>query len=161
MAQSCGRRHFLTDFKGKMESRWGYSESPIIDGGNLICTPCGNSAVMVALNKKTGEHLWSAEMPTAIGDRGHDGAGYSSIVIGQITGRKQYVQLTGRGVIGVDSESGDLLWTYNRIANGVANIPTPIVKGVLWKWSQSGTSNLFEHDEWRICMGAGSRSRYW
>ena len=129
MAQSCGRRHFLTDFKGKMESRWGYSESPIIDGGNLICTPCGNSAVMVALNKKTGEHLWSAEMPTAIGDRGHDGAGYSSIVIGQITGRKQYVQLTGRGVIGVDSESGDLLWTYNRIANGVANIPTPIVKG--------------------------------
>jgi outer membrane protein assembly factor BamB len=123
------KKHFLTDFKGKMESGWGYSESPIIDGGNLICTPGGNSAVMVALNKKTGEHLWSAEMPTAIGDRGHDGAGYSSIVIGQITGRKQYVQLTGRGVIGVDSESGDLLWTYNRIANGVANIPTPIVKG--------------------------------
>ena len=51
------KKHFLTDFKGKMESRWGYSESPIIDGGNLICTPGGNSAVMVALNKKTGEHI--------------------------------------------------------------------------------------------------------
>ena len=32
-------------------------------------------------------------------------------------------------MIGVDSVSGDLLWTYNRIANDVANIPTPIVKG--------------------------------
>ena len=123
------RKHLPTDFNGKMESGWGYSESSIIDGDNLICTPGGNSAVMVALNKKTGEHLWSAEMPAAIGERGHDGAGYSSIVIGQIAGRKQYVQLTGRGVIGVDSVSGDLLWTYNRIANDVANIPTPIVKG--------------------------------
>ena len=123
------RKHFPTDFKGKMESGWGYSESSIVDGDNLICTPGGNSAVMVALNKRTGEHLWSAEMPAVIGDRGHDGAGYSSIVIGQIAGRKQYVQLTGRGVIGVDSENGNLLWTYNRIANGVANIPTPIVKG--------------------------------
>ena len=123
------RKHFPTDFKGKMESGWGYSESSVVDGDNLICTPGGNSAVMVALNKRTGEHLWSAEMPVDIGDRGHDGAGYSSIVIGQIAGRKQYVQLTGRGVIGVDSENGDLLWTYNRIANGVANIPTPIVKG--------------------------------
>ena len=118
-----------TDFKGKMESGWGYSESSIVDGDNLICTPGGNSAVMVALDKRTGEHLWSAEMPAVIGDRGHDGAGYSSIVIGQIAGRKQYVQLTGRGVIGVDSENGNLLWIYNRIANGVANIPTPIVKG--------------------------------
>ena len=60
------KKHFLTDFKGKMESGWGYSESPIIDGGNLICTPGGNSAVMVALNKKTGEHLSSVEMPAVL-----------------------------------------------------------------------------------------------
>ena len=68
-------------------------------------------------------------MPAVIGERGHDGAGYSSIVIGRIAGRKQYVQLTGHGVIGVNSVSGDLLWTYNRIASDVTNIPTPIVKG--------------------------------
>ena len=67
-------------------------------------------------------------MPEVIGEKGQDGAGYSSIVIGQIAGHKQYIQLTGRGVIGVDSENGDLLWIYNRIANDVANIPTPIVK---------------------------------
>ena len=80
--------------------RLGYSESSIVDGDNLICTLDG-----------------------------YGSAGYSSIIIGGITGRKQYVQLTGRGVVGVDSEHGDLLWIYNRIANDVANTPTPIVKG--------------------------------
>ena len=123
------QRNFPTDFKGRMESGWGYSESPVIDGDNLICTPGGNSAVMVALNKVTGELIWSAEMPATVGDRGQDGAGYSSIVISEIAGRKQYVQLTGRGVLGVDAASGKLLWFYNRIANSTANIPTPIVKG--------------------------------
>ena len=123
------QRNFPSDFKGRMESGWGYSESPVIDGDKLICTPGGNSAVMVALNKTSGELLWSAEMPASIGDRGQDGAGYSSIVISEIAGRKQYVQLTGRGVIGVDAEAGNLLWFYNRIANSTANIPTPIVKG--------------------------------
>ena len=120
--------NFPTDFKGRMESGWGYSESPVIDGDNLVCTPGGNSAVMVALNKSSGELQWSAEMPVSTGNRGHDGAGYSSIVISKIAGRKQYIQLTGRGVIGVDAESGNLLWIYNRIANGTANIPTPIIK---------------------------------
>lgn len=123
------QRNFPTDFKGRMESGWGYSESPVIDGDNLICTPGGNSAVMVALNKVTGELIWSAEMPATAGDRGQDGAGYSSIVISEIAGRKQYIQLTGRGVLGVDAASGKLLWLYNRIANSTANIPTPIVKG--------------------------------
>ena len=121
-------KDFSKDFEGQMESGWGYSESVIIDGENLICTPGGNSAVLVALNKKTGDLIWKTKMPEVIGEKGQDGAGYSSIVIGQIAGHKQYIQLTGRGVIGVDSENGDLLWIYNRIANDVANIPTPIVK---------------------------------
>ncbi len=30
---------------------------------------------------------------------------------------------------GVSAADGKLLWTYNRVANGTANIPTPIVKG--------------------------------
>ncbi|HUS38284.1 MAG: PQQ-binding-like beta-propeller repeat protein [Pirellulales bacterium] len=41
---------------------------------------------------------------------------------------KQYVQLAGRGLIGVRADDGKLLWTYNRIANGTANIPTPLVR---------------------------------
>ena len=63
-----------------------------------------------------------------IGDKGKDGAGDSSIVISHGAGVKQYVQLVGRGVISVRASDGKFLWGYNPIANGVANIPTPIVQ---------------------------------
>jgi hypothetical protein len=42
---------------------------------------------------------------------------------------KQYVTLVGRGIVSVDAASGKLLWSYNNVANGTANIPTPIVSG--------------------------------
>ena len=42
---------------------------------------------------------------------------------------RQYVQLMGRGVVGVAAKDGKFLWGYNRVANGTANIPTPLVHG--------------------------------
>ena len=123
------QKDFPKDFGGSMMSGWGYSESPLVDGDRLVCTPGAKGAVVVALNKKTGETIWTSAMPDDIGGRGKDGAGYSSIVISHAAGVKQYVQLTGRGVISMDAENGKQLWSYNRIANGTANIPTPLVKG--------------------------------
>ena len=38
-----------------------------------------------------------------------------------------YVTLVGKGAIGVDAQTGKLLWHYNRVANGTAVIPTPLV----------------------------------
>ena len=122
------RKSFRDDFGGKMMSGWGYSESPLLDGDKLICTPGSQRAVLAALDKKSGREIWSTPAPGGIGDRGGDGAGYSSPVISNAADKKQYVQLTGRGIISVDAETGAVLWTYNKIANGTANIPTPIVK---------------------------------
>lgn len=121
------QKNFEKDFGGKMMSSWGFSESPLIDGDRLLCTPGGNDAMIVALDKRTGETLWKSSVPP-IGDKGGDGAGYSSIVISHACGVKQYVQMTGRGVISVDAKDGTFLWGYNKVANGTANIPTPIVK---------------------------------
>ncbi len=122
------KKNFGRDFGGKMMSGWGFSESPLVDGDRLVCTPGANDAMIVALDKMTGNTIWKAAMPPNVGPQGGDGAGYSSIVISHAAGVKQYVQLIGRGVIGVRAENGEMLWGYNRIANGTANIPTPIVK---------------------------------
>jgi len=122
------RKSFSRDFGGKMMSMWGYSESPLIDGDRLICTPGSESAVMAALNKNTGEVIWTSRMPYG-GRRGKDGAGYSSIVISNAGGVKQYVTMIGRGVIGVNADNGKLLWGYDQVANTTANVPTPIVSG--------------------------------
>ena len=79
--------------------------------------------MLVALDKKTGAEIWSTKNPD-----GKAGAGYSSIVISNAANVKQYVQLVGQGLIGVSAENGKLLWNYNRIANSIANISTPLVR---------------------------------
>lgn len=122
------RKKMDADFGGQMMSVWRWSESPLVDGDRLVCTPGMPDAVMVALNKMTGELLWKATMPE-LGPAGRDGAGYTSIVAADIDGVRQYVTIVGRGAIGVEAETGKFLWGYNRIANDVANITSPIVRG--------------------------------
>lgn len=121
------QKNYGKDFGGKMMSSWGFSESPLVDGNSLICTPGGSDALLASLDKTTGEVIWKTKDPGNLGEKGTDGAGYASIVAATIGGVKQYITLVGRGVIGVDATSGELLWSYNAVANGTANIPTPIV----------------------------------
>ncbi|MCA9266866.1 MAG: PQQ-like beta-propeller repeat protein [Planctomycetales bacterium] len=116
------------DWGGKMMSGWGFAESPLVDGPWVLCTPGGSDAMIVALDKMTGEEIWKSAQGE-FGGKGKDGAGYSSIVVSQGAGVKQYVQLTGRGVIGVRASDGKFLWGYNEVANTTANIPTPVVSG--------------------------------
>jgi outer membrane protein assembly factor BamB len=115
----------FNDWGGKMMSGWGFSESPLLDGEHVLCTPGGPEAMMVCLQKETGDEVWRCKL----NGEGREGAGYSSIVISEAAGVKQYIQLVGRGLIGVRASNGEHLWTYDRIANGVANIPTPIPNG--------------------------------
>jgi len=118
------RKNLKTDFEGKKADGWGYSESVLVDGDRLICTPGGEKNTMVALDKKSGKLVWSAVRPE---DRG---AGHASIVISEVGGKKVYVQTTGGGASGVQASDGKLLWSYE-IDKTTAVAPTPIVRGDL------------------------------
>jgi len=107
---------------------WKFAESPLVDGDKMIVTPGHIEAMMIALDKKTGEEIWRTQ-GSRIGPIGADGAAYSSAVVSEAGGVRQYVQLVGRGLISVDAETGKMLWGYNRVANDIANISTPIVRG--------------------------------
>lgn len=120
------RKDFAADFGGQMMSGWGYSESPLIDGEAVIVVPGGKDAMLVSLNKKTGDVIWKAATPD-MGKRGKDGAGYTGAIVSNGGGVKQYITLVGRGLISVRAADGKVLWTYNDVANGTANIPTPLV----------------------------------
>ena len=108
-------------FGGEKAEMWGYSESVLIDGDRLICTPGGPKNTMVALDKMTGEKVWSNSREN---DRG---AGHSSIVISKIGETKVYVQMTGSGAMGVRADDGKILWTWD-IEKTTAVIPTPIIR---------------------------------
>lgn len=122
------KTNFVQDFGGGVPG-WGYSESPLVDGDRLIATPGSADAGIVAFDKRTGEIVWKAKLPQSIAGGGHGGAGYASVVISHGGGIKQYVQLMGGGAIGVAADTGRVLWEYPRIANGTANIPTPLIEG--------------------------------
>ena len=121
-------KNFRDDLGGGKNPGWKYSESLLVDGDKLLCTPGGRNAVIAALNKKNGELIWKSSMPD-IGRKGKDEAGYSSIVVAETGGIQQYVQLTNKGLIGVDAKDGRFLWGYNKIANRTANISTAVVHG--------------------------------
>jgi outer membrane protein assembly factor BamB len=125
------QRDLVADFGGSMMMakgtyNWKFSESPLVDGNRVVVTPGSKNAAIVALDKKTGDEIWRTKIPDR-GEKGLDGAGYSSVVITEAGGIRQYVQLIGRGLIGVEAKTGRFLWGYNPVANHVANIPTPIV----------------------------------
>jgi outer membrane protein assembly factor BamB len=123
-------RRSLTREYGARTPGWMFAESPLVDGDRVLVSPGTRQAAMVALDAMTGREIWRTAAPS-LGRQGVDGPEYSSIVISNGAGVKQYVRLLGRGVIGVRASDGQLLWSYNRVVNGTANIPTPVVNGNL------------------------------
>jgi outer membrane protein assembly factor BamB len=108
---------------GGIPGTWAYAESPLVDGDLVVVTPGGTEATLLALNKVTGAVVWKAAVP------GGDAAGYASALVLNHAGRKQYVQFTGKGIVGVDARTGQFLWRYDEPSKGPANIPMPVASG--------------------------------
>lgn len=112
-------RATMKDLGGRTPN-WGYTESVLVDGTLVLCTPGGTKGAMAALDKMTGKVLWQS---TGFTDPAH----YSSIVPARINGTHQYVQRTEKSVVGIAAKDGKLLWQTD-FPGRTAVIPTPIVK---------------------------------
>jgi outer membrane protein assembly factor BamB len=97
---------------------WGYTWSPLVDGNQLICYPGGPKGSLAALDTKTGAVIWRSE---GLVER----ASYSSPIVAEIEGVRQYVVLHNAGVSGVSAKDGKTLWNWENAYPDVA-IPTPI-----------------------------------
>ena len=116
------QKSLRADFDGK-PGEWAYSESPLVDGDVVVCTPGGKDATLVALDKKSGDVVWKSQVSEG------DDAAYASITITEHGGVKQYVQFLAKGVVGVDAKTGKVLWRYDQTAkDSPANIPTPLAE---------------------------------
>ena len=112
------RRNILEDFGGK-NPNWLISESPLIDGNRLIVTPGGRDASVVALDKMTGETIWTSEGLS-------DQAGYSSCIVAEIDGIRLIMAFTSRAAVGLRASDGVVMWRYEPVANRTANVATPV-----------------------------------
>ncbi len=131
--QEVWKQNILTAY-GAQNIQWGISESPLIDQEKVICTPGGNTATMVALNKLSGAPIWLAKVP------GNPKAGYASAIIAVIHGRKQYINFCHNGLLSIDAGNGRPIWGDDSAANGTANCSSAIaVKNAVFYASGYGT----------------------
>ncbi len=161
------KRNLIEEFGGALMKAmgrvdWKYAESPLVDDGKVIVTPGGKDALLVALNAQNGKEVWRTPAGAIPGEKGRDGAGYSSVVVSNAAGVKQYVQLVGRGVLGVDAKSGKQLWSYNKVANDVANISTPLIDGDhVFVSTGYGTGSALLHISKKDGKQLQAREVYW
>ncbi len=95
----------VLDRFGAKNITWQLAESVLIDGDRVICTPGGTEALVAALNKNTGETVWTAKLPD-------DRASYCTPIIANHNGHRILLTGTARNIIGVDPDSGKLLWSF-------------------------------------------------
>ena len=110
---------------------WGHSESPLIDGKQVICTPGGKNGTLAALDKTNGNVVWRSKTLT-------NAAPYSSPIVADIHGMRQYIQLSyvntpakEEGYLsGIEAATGKVLWSEQLFKKTCyAMAPTPIAFG--------------------------------
>ena len=111
------KKSLVDDLGGKVPG-WGYTESVLVDQGKVICTPGGKDGAIAALDADSGRTIWRTKSFT-------DGAQYSSPISIMHQGKKQYVQLVMKNIVGIDPGNGSVLWK-SKWPGKVAVIPTPI-----------------------------------
>lgn len=135
---------YVSDLGGRVPP-WGFTESVLIDGDKLICTPGSEQAgTFAALNKATGKVLWRSVDVT-------ERAEYGSPILIEDNGVRQVVTMSRSGLVAVSPEDGKFLWQHNRMAKkGTPETTTAhgnspaYADGMLYCFSEKGRMGLIE-----------------
>lgn len=118
---------------GAKQARFGFAECVLVDGQKVICTPGGADASLVALDRNTGETIWKTEGLS-------QPSGYCSARLIRHGGRRLIVTLLEKVVVGVDPDTGKVLWQYD-FPNRFGVLPNPplYADGTLYVVGGGGT----------------------
>lgn len=109
---------FFKDLKAD-SVQFGFSESLLIDGDQLFCTPGGKDNNMVALNRFTGAKIWS-------GQAFQEKATYCSPIIFNHNGNRILANLTSTSIIGLDANTGQMYWRIHQFQDNKIHANTPV-----------------------------------
>ncbi len=96
-------KSFADDFQGNYP-RFGVAEAALIDGDKIFWTPGGEEHNVVALNRFNGDLIWSCK---GMGER----PGYNPDNMIELPNRKIFVTFSAYHLMGIDAETGRLLWS--------------------------------------------------
>jgi outer membrane protein assembly factor BamB len=103
---------------GAQETIWGIAESPLLDGDRIILTPGGKEQNVVALDRYTGEVIWTSK------GNGEPSA-YCSPILVEHSGTRLIIARTAESVLGINADDGQMLWRieHRQVNNIHANSP--------------------------------------
>lgn len=93
------------DYEGEWHI-WGVSESPLVTGNIVICTPGGGVTSLVAFDKMTGKEIWRT--PSVGGQRS-----YVSPTLYEYNGKTYILAATARNLFAIHPENGEVAWSYS------------------------------------------------
>ncbi|HET6557252.1 MAG TPA: PQQ-binding-like beta-propeller repeat protein [Prolixibacteraceae bacterium] len=129
--KSVWEKDFLTDMDGK-NIVWGYTETILLDGDKLFCTPGGQKNNVMALNRMTGETIWNSN---GLGEL----SAYCTPLLVKLPARQLLVTHTAGNVIGIDAADGKMLWNFAHPNQWAVHPNTPIYQdGGLFVFSGYG-----------------------
>lgn len=117
-----GKPVWAVDLKEEFDAQmgiWSLAENVVVDGERVLCMPGGPKGRVVALDKRTGKTLWTN---TDVAD----GAAYCSPVVVTHRGVRQLLTMTQKSVLGVDVETGKLVWSAPFVPKSPQNALTPV-----------------------------------
>ncbi len=96
----------VNDFGGVFPL-FGYSEALVVEDDKVFCTPGGEENNVMALNRFTGDVIWSNK---GAGER----SAYNQPVIIELEERNVLVTYTAYEMLGLDTKTGELLWVNDQ-----------------------------------------------
>jgi outer membrane protein assembly factor BamB len=110
---------FIRDMGVDSVLQFGYAESVLIDGDKLICTPGGKNNNVVALNRYTGEILWSSK-------GFEEPATYNSPILIYHNGLKMVIAMSASSIMGIDANTGEMYWRIEQTQQNKIHANTPL-----------------------------------
>ena len=100
------KKNYIKEY-GAKNTAHGWNGPPLIVGEKIIIAPGGQKYHVVALNKTTGELIWSA-----VGATPNDMSGYATCIYISDQQTPQVVAMMSDHIIGIDISNGKLLWSH-------------------------------------------------
>ncbi len=128
------KKEMLT--QGTENIKWGVTETLLIDGDKIFCSPGGKPNNVVALNKNNGNIIWANP---GTGDL----SAYCTPMTVNLQARKILVTMMASHIVGFDANTGKLLWSYEQPNQWSVHANTPIyADGILYCTSGYGQGTV-------------------
>jgi len=146
-------RNLVKEYEAKTPY-WGFAESVVIDGDHLLCSPGGEKASVIALDKKTGKTVWEAKP--------HEHTpSYATLYFFIHDGQRMIAAMTDQTVMGLDPKDGTVLFTLPHTNRLTTNITMPIYRdghlflstgygegARLWKLAKNAGGQITPEEVW-------------